>query len=257
MRARFRRLIVGLWLPVGALALWEGWSYWGGNPFFPAPHVIVSTAVEAFSQDTIFEHIVATLSLFTAGFLGGGTLGIAVGAALGSHEPSYRLFSPIAVFLRSTPTAAKLPVILAILGIGSNTLYVAVTLAVFLNVVVVTMIGVGRVDKTVLETARVLSLGRIHQVFLIRLMAAAGDVLMGLQTALQTGLLVTALAELLISSRGLGAFLRDSQQTFQLEQMWLSVFLLGIIGLVANEGFRWLERRATPWYFKSRQLGSQ
>jgi len=255
LKTIFRHHFIGLWLPIFIISLWELSSRWKVNPFFPPPHVILLTALEAMREGTIVSHIVSTLSLFSVGFVVGGSIGVVAGAILGSNQAIYRLLAPIAVFLRSTPTAAKLPAILAILGIGAETLYFAVSLTVFLNVLIVTMIGVGRVERTVLETGRLLPLGAVQRLFTIRVMAATGDVLMALQTALQTGLLVTVLAEVLMSSRGLGAYLRESQETFQINQMWLALFLLGFIGVCANEGFHLLERRIMPWYFKTREAG--
>ena len=249
------RLLRFLWIPAVLLTLWEYSSQRVDNLFFPPPSAIFVTALQVVSLEFINNHLLPTLGVFAGGFLIGSICGAIVGTLVGSSALAYEVLSPILVFLRSMPTAAKLPVLLGILGIGTQSIYAAVALSVFFNVSVVTMIGVARVHKDTLEASALLSLNKLREMFVVRLPAATGEVLTGLQTAMQVALLVTVLAETLASGRGMGAFLIESQYLFRITEMWLVIILLGAIGVLANQLFLFVERHLAPWYFQTRARG--
>lgn len=253
---RVRRMLAGLtvslWLPIALVAFWEALARFGDSPFFPPPTAIGLSLANLSAADFFERHVAQTLALFAFGVIVGSSSGVMLGALLGARHHIYRLLAPIAVFLRSIPTAAKVPVLLGIVGIGSNTTYLAVTIAVFLNVLVVTMIGVGRVERDFVEAGALLNLGFWRQTFLVKVQAATGEILTGLQNALQIGLLVTVFVEFLISPTGVGSFLRQSQERFQITEMWVALAVTGVMGFLANEGFLALERRLVPWFFTVR-----
>ena len=90
--------------------------------------------------------------------------------------------------------------------------------------------------------------------FEVRLPAATGEILTGLQAAVQIGILVMVISEMLGSGIGLGAFIIHSQSTFMIADMWVGIFILGVIGLLLNELFLFAERKIAPWYFRSKGL---
>ena len=252
MKAFPRALATALWLPVVVFALWQLVAWRSNNIFFPPPSTIVEALADVVTAEFLLETVAPTLQLLLTGFVVGAGTGVVVGTLLGSHEGVRAVFSPIVVFLRSMPTAAKVPVLLGILGIGVQSLYWAVGLSVFLNVAIVTMLGVARVPVEVTNTGRVLQLGWVRQTFGVRLPAATGDILTGLQAALQVAILVTILVETLASGAGIGQFLLNAQYTFRIVELWVGLVVLGTIGLIVNETFHFIERGIAPWYFHTR-----
>jgi ABC-type nitrate/sulfonate/bicarbonate transport system permease component len=252
MRSLFRIITTALWLPLVMIVLWQITASRFPNPFFPPPLEIFNELRHILTLEFVGETVMPTVQLLGLGFLVGALSGVLAGTLIGSHEGVRTVLSPIIVFLRSTPTAAKVPVLLGILGIGLQAQYWAVGLAVFLNVAIVTVIGVARVPVGVTQIGRILHLSWIRQAFGVRLPAATGDVLTGLQAALQVAILVTVLVETLTSSGGLGRFLMESKSTFQILELWVGLALLGAIGVVFNEAFHLFERAVAPWYFRMR-----
>jgi ABC-type nitrate/sulfonate/bicarbonate transport system permease component len=88
----------------------------------------------------------------------------------------------------------------------------------------------------------------------VRIPAATGEVLAGLQSAIQIAVLVMVVSEMLGSGRGLGAFVIRAQATYMITDMWVGIVVLGIVGLLFNEGFQILERKLLPWYFSSKGI---
>jgi len=249
MNTALKALTVRLWLPIILLIVWESVTRQAQNIFFPPPSTIFAKILTQ-EFGIFWENTVApTLSVMVGGFLVGSVIGLLAGVLIGSQNETRRIVYPIAVFLKGIPTAAKLPAILSIIGIGTQSLYFAVGLSVFLNVFVVTVLGIAKVHPTALETAKLLNLGWVRTTFAVKLPAAMGDILTGLQSALQISILVTVLVETLASGFGFGAYLLESQSLFRFPEMWGAIMLLGLIGLISNELFHFIERKSFPWFF--------
>jgi len=252
LTASLRATATRAWLPVLIIVLWQ-WSVSGSsNPFFPPPLAILESLAVLAEGRFWTRTMIPTLTLLGFGYSVGATAGIVLGTLIGASEGIRRVFTPIGVFMRSVPTAAKLPVILAAVGIGSTSLYLAVSLAVFFNVLVVTIIGVSRVSPQLTDAAKILGVRGSALTWRVKFPAATGDILLGLQSALQGAILVTILVETLASGFGVGSFLQEAQSLFRLPQMWAAIVILGVIGMSFNELFNTLERRVVPWYFATR-----
>ncbi|MEI9906919.1 MAG: ABC transporter permease subunit [Actinomycetota bacterium] len=107
-------------------------------------------------------------SVLFSGYLIGSVLGVFLGAVIGENETGREIFNPIANFIRSIPSAAKVPVIMAILGIGTATRVTAVSLAVMFPVFMATMRAVAVTDEKLLELSKLMGYGRIRSLVMIR-----------------------------------------------------------------------------------------
>ena len=71
---------------------------------------------------------------------------------------------------------------------------------------------------------------------------------------MQVAVLTMIVSEMLGSGIGVGAFIIQSQSTFRIANMWVGVFIVGLIGLALNFFFLKIEHKIAPWYFKSKGL---
>ncbi|MEI9906918.1 MAG: hypothetical protein WDO06_02550 [Actinomycetota bacterium] len=67
-------------------------------------------------------------------------------------------------------------------------------------------------------------------------------------------MLVMVVSEMLGSGVGIGAFVVRSQNSFMISDMWVGIFVIGVIGLIFNEAFELAERKIAPWYFHAKGL---
>jgi sulfonate transport system permease protein len=246
----FRRISLGLWFPIALVVIWELGASLYPNPFFVRPSTIAATFPVAIDSSWWFEALLPTILLTLGGYLLGSVVGVLLGIFIGASPSSVRLLGPLAVFVRSTPVAATIPVILAIFGLGSVSLYVAVAMTVGFQVLLVTMLGISRTDSHTVEAARVLGMGRTATLFQVRLPAAMADVLVALHTALQTALLVAVTVEILAGGSGMGRFVTEALNSMRVAHLWVSVIVVGVLGVFLHEAFFVLERRLAPWYFR-------
>jgi len=187
--------------------------------------------------------------LALGGYGVGVLLGVVGGVLVGSQPWVARFLGPVAVFVRSTPMAATIPVIIAIFGLGSVSLYVAVSMTVGFQVLLVTMLGVSRTDSRFRDSAQILSLSFVETLLFVRFPAAMADVLVALQASIQTALLVAITVEILAGGYGVGGYVSEALGLFRTPSLWLAVFVVGLLGIVFHEMYFAIERRVAPWYF--------
>ena len=253
MKPLVARIVTALWLPVLIIVLWQIVTALFPRPFFTEPRVIVADFIHLADLSWFAINVWPTVWLAIAGYLMGAVFGVFVGVIIGAHEFTYRGFAPLAIFFRSIPSAAIVPVILAVWGIGALSLYIAVTVAVAFQVALVTMVAVFNTPQSVVDTSRIMKLSPWKTLLILRIPAATGQILTGLQAALQVALLVAVTAETLGAGGGMGRFTSDALDTLRLSHMWISAVVLGVVGIVIHYGFSVLEKRLAPWYFGMRK----
>ena len=251
---KLQRVLLKIWFPILILTLWQLMLRNSTNPFFPSPSKILKSAQSILSRDWFFSSVMPSLQTFILGYVIGCTLGVLLGALIGSNTRTIQIWNPITNFIRSVPSVAKIPVIMALLGIGMSSRVCSVAVAVLFPVLMSTMRAIASTDEQQIEVSRILGLSRSQAMTTVRIPAATGEILTGLHAAVQVALLIMVVSEMLGANAGLGAFIIHSQSTFMISDMWVGALFLGLIGLVLNEIFLHVERRIAPWYFKSKEL---
>ena len=248
----FRYLLVISWFPAFVISTWWLVSSTTTNPFFAPPDKVLVTLMRLISDGFFLQiYLGPTIALVFSGYSIGALAGVILGAAVGYNQASFRIFGPIVVYLKSVPSAARVPVLLGIVGIGTQSLILAVAISVTFHVAMMTMGGVARVNQATLTATKILNIGFFHQLMLVRIPAAAGDILSALQTGLQGSILAAILVETLASGQGIGTFTQESLGLLRISHLWVSVLVIGTLGLVLNELFHVLERKLAPWYFQA------
>jgi len=55
-------------------------------------------------------------------------------------------------------------------------------------------------------------------------------------------------AELVAANSGLGFSVLKAQRFLQTDKIFAGILLIGLVGLLTDQAFRWLHRRAFPWH---------
>ena len=247
----FRLALMSLWFPILVIALWWAGSIISPNPFFTPPPDIVLTLLRLLDGPFLELYVLPTIRLIFSGYLLGAIAGVILGTAVGYHPRGLEILGPLIIFLRSIPAAARVTVLIGIFGLGTQSLILAVALSATFHVAMMTMAGVARTSSATLDSARILRVSFLRRLFLVRLPAATGDILTSLQTSLQGSILVAVLVETIASGRGIGTFTAEALSLMRISHIWVSVLVLGTLGLVLNELFHVLERKLAPWYFQA------
>lgn len=232
---------------VAIVALWQLLARSAHSYYFPTPTAIAG----ALGRDWAWSGLRANLLPTFEELVGGVGLGVAAGLLIGcviGASPFIRLTSRAVVeFLRTLPAAALLPAGLVVLGTGT-TMRVVITGFVCIWPVALNVVdGLDRFDPVALATARVYGLGFWRRWQSVLLPGIARELFVGVRNAVALGIIMVVIAEMFTSSSGIGYYLSQAQQDFNLQGMWSGIVVLGLLGILLNKLVEWGERAVLRW----------
>jgi ABC-type nitrate/sulfonate/bicarbonate transport system permease component len=247
------RLIPRNWLGpatfLAILAIWEAVSASGHvNPaLLPPPSRILPLTWQIFVSGSLLAPLTDTLSLLGLGYGIGCGSACVLGLAMGWSAPLFRLLEPLAELIRPIPKPALIPPLFLFLGLGTATKVTVVALAAFFPVLINTLQAVRGIDPVVVGTARTFGYSRTGTLFNTVLPASLPMILTGMRVSLGLSLVLVILAEMLVNSNGIGFVILDMERSFRVPEMYAWVIILGLLGLLLNALFEWVEGKLVAW----------
>lgn len=220
--------------------IWHVASTWLLNSvLFPPPWQVVLKAVELARDGTLGEEVATSLGRIAAGFAGGTLLGVPLGLAMGSFPLVRRLLEPYTEFLRFIPATALITVAVIWFGIGEGSkIFLIVYTTVFI-VIINTAAGVAAVAPNKIRAARSLGAGRAQVFLFVALPATVPYILTGMRLAMANSFVTIIAAELVAANNGLGKMIWDSRLYMLVDQIFVALLVLGLLGFTADRLFRW------------------
>ncbi len=241
--------IVSILSPLLLLALWEGLGRLGllDARFFPAPSAIAETFAKLLGSGELWEHTVTSLGRVVIGFLIGAIPGLVLGIVMGLSRLVRAALNPMVGALYPIPKSAILPLLLLVFGTGEGSKYAIVASGVFFLVLLNTVAGVLNIEPVYLDVGRNFGASRLQTFLTIALPGALPLIFTGVRLAWGIALVLIVVGEIFASRSGLGYFINNSYQTFQVEKMYAGLIVMSVIGyasfLILDELQRWL----IPW----------
>ncbi|MDQ0239547.1 ABC transporter permease [Arthrobacter bambusae] len=252
--SRSGSLLVEIWLPVLAVALWWVAGTDSQSIYFPPLQKIVGRIGELLSTRFLSD-IAPSLQNFGSGLLIAVVVGMGTGLALGLVPRLYTAVQPILEFLRAVPGVAILPVMLFIFGIGSSMKVAVIAFGALWPILLNTVDGVRGVDGLVREVSRSYRLRAREYIFRVLLPAASPQIISGIRLSVSLGVILIVASEYIASTEGIGYVELQSSRLFQMDVMWAALLILGVLGYAANILFRFVEHIVLRWHRGAR--GSQ
>jgi ABC-type nitrate/sulfonate/bicarbonate transport system permease component len=243
-----RRTVRRLWSAYGGYALgfaslfliWHLASvFLVRSVLFPPPTVVFAKAVTLVRSGVLWEHLSASVQRILAGFLAGSLLGIPIGLAMGSFRPVRKLLEPYTEFLRFIPSVAMITVAVIWFGIGeASKIFLIIYTTIFI-VIINTAAGVSAIAPNKIRAAQ--SLGATPaQIFLhVALPATVPYILTGMRLAMANSFTTIVAAELIAANEGLGKMLWDGRMFMLVDDIFVSLVALGLLGFSVDRLFRW------------------
>jgi len=246
-RSVLRTLEFGV--PVLVVALW--WFISEAMPpsfYFPPLRDIWAAFQATWIFDGIGRDVVPTLTGIVLGYAVSVIGGIAIGVVLGSVPALHDFLHPVIDFFRSLPSSAAVPIFILLVGVGMEMKVAVVTLAALWTVILNTSEAVAGADPVVTDTSRSYRLGRLDKLLFVTLPAASPQIVVGMRVALNQSIILIIVAEIMVSTQGIGFFLKNAQWHFDLTGMWSGLVMVGIIGFALSRLFLFFERRVLAWH---------
>jgi ABC-type nitrate/sulfonate/bicarbonate transport system permease component len=235
--------------PVLFLSLWEVLSRSGtiDARFFPPPTAIASTFVDMLRSGELVKDIVASMTRVLLGFLLGGVPAILLGLAMGLYRPVRAAFEPLIAATYPIPKSALVPLSLLIFGLGEMSKIAIVAIGVFFPLIINTLAGVANIDRLHHEVGQTYGASGWQKFTTIAFPGALPLILTGVQLGIGMGLVLIAIAEMIGARDGLGYLIWNSWQLFAVEQMYVGLAVIGVLGILLTTALRLVERVLIPW----------
>lgn len=249
--ARTRRRIAlrgAGWLGVAVVAaIWQLLAMALHQTIFPSFSTAMAALGKILGGPVLRHDVVPSILRALTGFAISGVLGVVVGLVLGYVRRLGDYCATVIDFLRSLPAPLFVPLAIVLLGLGSKMVVATVVSAAVWPVLLNAFDAARRIEPLYLDTARACGLRGFALFRLVLLPATLPMIMAGLRLALSTSLAVLVVAEILGAHSGIGYFIQDAQQTFQVPQTYAGVIVLAGVGWLFDTAFLFFEHRALRW----------
>jgi ABC-type nitrate/sulfonate/bicarbonate transport system permease component len=235
--------------PLLLLALWELLARGGilDSRFYPAPTTIIGAWFRLAQSGEWLAHVTISLQRVAVGFALGALPALFIGITMGLSPLIRSLLQPSIGALYPIPKIAIFPLVMLVFGLGEMNKYVIVAIGVFFQVVINTVTGVVNIEQIFLDVGKNFGARKREFYLGIALPGALPVIFAGLRLGWGVALLLLVTAELAASKSGLGFLIWQSWQTFQIEEMYIGLVTISIIGYLSFQLFDLLEHVLIPW----------
>ena len=234
---RFSGYLVGF---ASLFALWHVAAvYLLNSVLFPPPLRVIAKAVELAEDGTLWSNASVSLRRIALGFLFGSLLGVPLGLAIGSFAIVRRLLEPYTEFLRFIPATALITVAVIWFGIGEGSKVFLIIYTTIFIVIINTAAGVSAVAPNKIRAARSLGASRAQVFLFVALPATLPYILTGMRLAMGNSFVTIIAAELVAANAGLGKMIWDARLYMLVDQIFVALLVLGLLGFTADRLFRW------------------
>ena len=206
---------------------------------FPPPLQVIAKAIELALDGTLWENASISLQRIGLGFLFGALIGIPLGLAIGSFAVVRQMLEPYTEFLRFIPATALITVAVIWFGIGEGSkIFLIIYTTVFI-VIINTAADVSAVAPNKIRAARSLGASRAQVFWYVALPATVPYILTGMRLAMGNSFVTIIAAELVAANAGLGKMIWDARLYMLVDQIFVALLVLGLLGFTADRLFRW------------------
>jgi NitT/TauT family transport system permease protein len=249
MRPETEERLLSIASPVALLVIWQIASSVGALDarFVPSPVSIGLAAYDLIATGELFMHLEVSLFRIFAGFALGAIPGIAIGVLMGLSRWMRAALDPIVAALYPIPKIALLPLVMLYLGIGEISKVVLVAFAVVFLVLINSMAGVLAIEPVYFDVAKNYNAPRRKLWTRVVIPAALPFIFVGMRLGIGVALIVIVAAEFVAARSGIGFLIWSSWEVLRVENMFVGIIVITVLGVVTTLVLREIERWAIPW----------
>jgi ABC-type nitrate/sulfonate/bicarbonate transport system permease component len=243
------RLLGGVLL-LALIILWEILPRYGilYARYFPPFSTVVGAFWEGVRSGEILKHTAISISRAFRGYL----LAILIGVTLGTLTGTIRWLSDFLEItvecLRPMPSVALVPIAILLFGTSDNYNISIITFGCTWPIFVNTYEGTKSIDTQWIDTARVYGATRFDLLRKVIVPAALPYIVSGLRISLGTSIIIVTVTEMLASFKGLGYFIMETYNAYQIPQMYAGIVTIGVVGYGLNWLFLTAGDRFMAWH---------
>ena len=221
---------------------------WVDGVFLPTlPQVLRS--VQSWAQEgELFSDIGISIARVYGGFALSVLIALPLGITLGALTPVRALLEPVIDFSRYLPAVAFIPLIMLWVGIDESAKIGVIFVGTACQMVLLIAGDIARVPNAPIDAARTMGATNQEVIQHVLIPAAWPSMFDTLRAMMGLSWTYLVVAELVAASSGLGFAILKAQRFLQTDKIFAGILLIGLAGLLTDQAFRWLSRRAFPWH---------
>jgi NitT/TauT family transport system permease protein len=233
-------LFVGVW----AAATLGGFV---SKTFLADPLTMAASGWRLLTEMGFAHDIGMTVWRVVGGFVIAAAIAVPLGVAMGAYKPVEAFFEPFISFARYLPASAFIPLLILWAGIGEAQKLAVIFIGSFFSLVLMISVAVGNTRRDLVEAAYTLGVKDASLIRRVLWPGAAPEIAELLRMVLGWAWTYVIVAELIGASSGIGHMITDSQALLATDHIIFGIIVIGLIGLVSDFAFKWVNRRLFPW----------
>jgi ABC-type nitrate/sulfonate/bicarbonate transport system permease component len=229
--------------------LWEAAARWWVDPMFLSPPSRVLMSLQAvFDTRGVPAALRITFWELGVAFVLSVVIGLVLGLAVGLQPFARKSFMPIILLLYGTPQITILPLFILYFGIGPASKIAFGVSHGFFPIVLAIVAGVQNIKPILLTSARSMGASRWHVLRYVVFPHMIPSFFAGMRLGMTGVLLGVLLAELYVSTAGIGYFTTMFTQSFDPTRLLGLIAVLAAMAIVLNEIVRRAEVHFGRWH---------
>jgi NitT/TauT family transport system permease protein len=239
--------IAGFVLPLAAWIL-VSLKGWADPVFLPPPWQVLAQLGEWYRDGDLLGDIVVSIGRVLGGFCVAALVAVPLGVLVGTFAPVRAFLEPLTEFTRYLPAVAFIPLIMLWVGIDESAKVAVIWVGVFFQMLLLVAGDVARVPDAPIEAARTMGATNEEIIKYVLIPAARPAILTTLRGAMSLAWTYLVVAELVAANSGLGYAILKAQRFLLTDKIFAGILLIGLVGLLTDQAFRWLHKRCFPWH---------
>lgn len=220
-------ILIGIWMAVTIFGNYN-------EALFPSPLNVGESILTMIQNQSIFEHIRASLMRFFSGYFSGVVVGVAIGLSIGRVPYIWAIINPIIQFLRPVAPIAWTPFIVLWFGIGDAPAIIIIFIATFFPVLLSTASAVQNIDPIYLKVGQNLSFTKWEMMKKIYFPASFPLIISGMRMALGSAWIFLVAGEMIGAQSGLGYLIIDARNSMNLADVMAGIVFIGLLGCLLD-----------------------
>ena len=243
------RIVLGIAFFVLFFALWAVATLGGyvSKTFLADPITMVKDGWILLTKFGFAHDIGMTVWRVVGGFVLAAIIGAPIGILMGAYKPIEAFLEPFVSFARYLPASAFVPLLILWAGIGETQKLLVIFIGSFFQIILMVAVSVSNTRRDLVEAAYTLGSTSTGVVRRVLIPANAPDIAEILRLVLGWAWTYVIVAELIGSSSGIGHMIIESQALLATGQIIFGIIVIGMIGLISDLFFKFVNRRFFAW----------
>jgi taurine transport system permease protein len=217
------------------------------NNFKDSVYNFVTGNFESFSVPVPTGHIWDSILRVLSGLFLGILLGVPLGLFMGLSRLAKGFFDPLIELYRPVPPLAWAPLILTIFGIHDDGKIFLLFMVAFAIMVISARTGATGTQLSKIHAAHSLGASNRQIVRRVILPNSLPEILTGIRISIGVCWGTLVAAEMLAGTTGIGFVENVARKQSDYEIIWMTIIILGVLGLAFDLVMRWVIQRTIPW----------